>query len=202
MRVLVGCEYSGIVRDAFTAKGHDAWSCDLLPTESPGNHIQDDVLNHLDEKWDLAIFHPTCTYLTNAGVRHLHSVPSKNGVVTKVHGQARMLEMEKACDFFIKLWNCPIPKIAIENPIPHKYAKAFIGMYDQLVRPWMFGNPETKAICLWLKNLPKLKIDSSKFLFKADRKHLVHMCPPSKDRWKIRSRFFPEIAKAMAEQWG
>jgi len=210
VKVLIGCEFSGIVREAFKNRGHDAWSCDLLDTEIPGQHIKDNVLNHLNDGWDLAIFHPPCTYLTNAGVRHLHgNVASKNGIKAKVHGTARFLMMYDACYFFNQLKHAPINKIAIENPIPHKYAvgnggihqsNTVIGKYDQLIRPWMFGNPENKAICLWLKNLPKLQ--PTKIIPKVDRIHAVHMCPPGPDRWKIRSRFFKEVAEVMALTWG
>lgn len=208
MRVLVACEFSGIVRDAFSSKGHDAWSCDLLPTERPGNHIQDDVLKHLDEGWDLMIAHPPCTYITNAGVRHLHDhVTSVNGVKEKVNGKERWIEMEKACWFFIKLRWPPIPKVAVENPIPHRYARVFIGGYSQLIQPWMFGHGETKATCLWLMGLPNLQPTHRKDdLFAApepvERYARCHRTPPSKDRWKIRSRTYEGIAKAMADQWG
>ncbi len=124
MRVLVACEFSGVVRDAFKEKGHDAWSCDLLPTEEPGQHIQDDVLRHLDEGWDLMVAHPPCTYLTNAGVRHFsETVTSRNGVHVKVFGKARVEEMHMAVTFFKNLLYAPIPRICIENPTPHGRAR-------------------------------------------------------------------------------
>ena len=156
MRVLVACEYSGRVRDAFINMGHDAVSCDLLPTEVDGPHIQGDVLEVINDNWDLMVAHPPCTYITNAGVRHLHSTPSKNGKLPKIHGQERWKLMYQACDFFNTLQNCDIPKICIENPVPHKYARERIGNYTQIIQPWQFGHGETKKTCLWLKGLPKL----------------------------------------------
>lgn len=199
MKVLIACEFSGVVRDAFLRRGHDAWSCDLLPTESLGPHIQDDVLNHLNAGWDLMIAHPSCTYLTNAGVRHLHeNVASKNGVKAKIHGKERWKKMEEACEFFNKLKNAPIEKICIENPIPHKYAKNLIGKYDQLIQPWQFGHGETKATCLWLKNLPKLTPTN----IVAGRVARIHLMGPSPDRWKKRSITYFGIAEALAEQFG
>lgn len=199
MKVLVACEFSGIVRDAFAARGHDAWSCDLLPTERPGQHIQDDVLKHLNEGWDLMIAHPPCTYLTVAGVKHLYDhVKSRNGVQAKIHGKERMSEMRKGSDFFKALMNAPIPKIAIENPTPHHFAKDIIGRYQQRIQPWEFGEPQTKGVCLWLKNLPPLMAS----IIEQKREPKCHMMPPGPDRAKNRSRFFPGIAKAMAEQWG
>lgn len=199
MRVLVACEFSGIVRDAFAARGHDAWSCDLLPTERPGKHYQQDVLDacgvwpHLIHgDWDLMIAHPPCTYLTNAGVRHLHES------VSSVNGKDRFAAMVKACTFFIMLKNAPIPKIAIENPTPHRYARELIGRYQQAIQPWEFGVPETKRTCLWLKNLPPLMAT----IIETVRYPRVHMTPPGKDRWKIRSITPQGIADAMAKQWG
>lgn len=200
MKVLVACEFSGIVRDAFREKGHDAWSVDLLPTEAdPEYHIQGDVLEILDDGWDLMVAHPPCTYFTNAGVRHLHDhVTSRKGNRAKVFGSERWVKLFESAEFFNSLKNTDIPKIAIENPVPHKYAKALIGNYDQLIRPWQFGNPETKAICWWLKNLPQLEPTN----IIEEREHNVHYESPGPDRWKERSRFFPEVAKAMADQWG
>lgn len=199
MRVLVACEFSGIVRDAFLSRDHDAWSCDLLPTEREGPHIQDDVLNILNDGWDLMIAHPPCTYITNAGVRHLHThVFSRTGKVAKISGEVRWTELRKSCVFFNALHDAPILKICIENPIPHKYAKELIGNYTQILQPWQFGHGETKAICLWLKNLPKLVPTN----IVNGREHRIHKMSPSPDRWKNRSRFFSGIAQAMAEQWG
>lgn len=199
MRVLVACEFSGIVRDAFIAKGHDAVSCDLLPTERPGPHIVGDVLSHLNDGWELMIAHPPCTYLTNAGVRHLHSTPSKRGVVAKIHGQARWDAMQEAAKFFKELLNAPVNKICVENPVPHGYAIREIGCtYSQIIQPFQHGHGETKKTCLWLRNLPLLKPS----LEVTGRYPACHMTPPSKDRWKIRSRTYQGIAAAMANQWG
>lgn len=207
MRVLVACEFSGIVREAFAKRGHDAWSCDLLDTEIPGQHIKGDVLDILGDDWDLMIAHPTCTYLTNAGVRHLHSIPSRNGVLPAVHGPARWKAMRESAAFFNELQHAPIEKIAVENPVPHRYARAIIGPYTQLIQPWQFGHPESKATCLWLKNLPKLA--HTNVLKKPGGSHWMNQTPsgqnklgPSKDRWKLRSRTFQGIADAMANQWG
>jgi len=199
MKVLIACEFSGVVRDAFIRKGHDAMSCDLLPTESPGPHYQDDVFDIINDGWDLMIAHPPCTYITNAGVRHLHDfVKSRNGKKAAVSGKDRWIALKEACDFFQSLQQANIPKICIENPIPHKYAKQSIGMYTQLIQPWQFGHGETKATCLWLKNLPKL-IPSD---IVDGREHRIHKMPPSPDRSKKRSITFSGIAEAMADQWG
>jgi hypothetical protein len=199
MRVLVACEFSAVVRDAFRAQGHDAWSCDLLATEGdPQWHWQEDVLSVLGrERFDLMIAHPPCTYLTNAGVRHLHSVASKNGIVTKVHGEVRWQEMRKSAEFFKALLNAPVPHICVENPIPHRYAREIIGSYTQIIQPWQFGHGETKATCLWLRGLPPLTPTD----IVDGRVPRVHFASPGPDRWKERSRTMPGIAKAMAEQW-
>jgi hypothetical protein len=195
VRVLVGCEFSGIVRDAFTRAGHWAVSCDLLPTETVGAHHQGDLLEILDQNWDLAIFHPPCTYFTNSGVCHLHKDPE------------RWNRLDEAAEFFNALMEAPIEKTVIENPIPHKYAVERIERnYDQIIQPWMFGHKERKATCLWLKNLPKLQeTDNVKEemlkLPKKDQQR-VHYLSPGPDRWKERSRTFTGIAEAMAEQWG
>ncbi len=187
MRVLVACEFSGIVRDAFAARGHDAWSCDLLPTERPGNHIQGDVFNYLNENWDLLIFHWACTYLCNSGVRWLHE---KSG---------RWNLMRESAEKFKMVLDSGIPKIAGENPRPHKYALKIIGQkYNQVIQPWQFGHGETKATCLWLVGLPPLMSTS----IVTGREQRVFREPPSGERWKNRSRTLPGIAKAMAEQWG
>ena len=199
MRVLVACEFSGVVRNAFSALSHDAWSCDFLPSETNGNHIQADVLDVLENGWDLMIAHPPCTYLSNSGVRHLHDhVKSRLGNRTKVYGQERFESMKNHADFFLKLLNAPIEKIAIENPVPHKYARNIIGKYDQLIQPWQFGCGETKATCLWLKNLPPLMCT----VIDQGRIHRIHNEPPSPERWKQRSRFYPGIASAMADNGG
>lgn len=186
MKVLIGCEFSGIVRDAFAARGHNAWSCDLLPTEKPGQHIQGNVLDYLDEGWDLAIFHPPCTRLTNSGVRWLAE-------------RNLWEEMEEAARFFVKLLKAPILRKAIENPIPHGHAMKIIGRkYDQIIQPHWFGHGETKATCLWLDGLPPLRATNRV----EGREGRIHRLPPSEDRWKLRSTTFPGIAEAFADQWG
>lgn len=187
MKILIACEYSAIVRDAFRKLGHDAWSCDILPTEGdPSFHFQGDVMEVLDKGWDMLIAHPPCTRLCNSGVMWLERRNLWN-------------DMEKGAEFFKKLLEYPIEKIAVENPIPHKYALTLIGRkYDQIIQPWQFGHGETKATCLWLKNLPKLK--PTKIV--SGREQRLHNLPPSKDRAKIRGKTFQGIADAMAEQWG
>lgn len=196
MRVLVACEYSGRVREAFRRLGHDAWSCDLLPSDDNSPyHIRGDVLEVLADGWDLMIAHPPCTYLTNAGVTWL----------TRQTGRKKL--MVDGAEFFKKLLNAPIPKIAVENPIMHKYAVEIIGRrQDQVVQPWMFGHRERKATCLWLKNLPKLQptndVKTEMLKLPKNKQQRLHYLPPSKDRWKIRSTTFQGIADAMAEQWG
>lgn len=195
MRVLVACEYSGTVRDAFKAKGHDAWSCDILPTDKEGPHYQCDVREVLDKEWDLMIAHPPCTYLTNSGVTWLHRDPS------------RWQKLDDAADFFRSLLNAPISRICIENPIMHKHAKERIGVHQsQVIQPWMFGHMEQKATCLWLKGLPLLKptndVKAEMLKLPDSQRQRLHYLPPSKDRWKIRSTTFQGIADAMAEQWG
>lgn len=181
MKVLVGCENSGTVREAFARRGHDAWSCDLLPSDMPGNHIQGDLLEVLDQGWDLAIMHPPCTDLAVSGARWF-----KN----KLESQAKALE------FVRRLMDAPIDRIAIENPI--SIISSRIRKPDQIIQPWMFGHGETKATCLWLKNLPKLKPTQ----LVSGRVQRVHNLPPGPDRWKIRSKTYWGIAEAMAEQWG
>lgn len=197
MKVLVACEFSGIVRDAFAARGHEAWSVDLLETEKEGNHHQGDALEMIhSQPWDLLIAHPPCTYLANSSVGWLHDhVPSKNGALT---GSARWVEMFAAAEFFNALKNAPVDRIAVENPIPHKYARALIGKYSQIIQPWMFGHGETKATCLWLKNLPNLEPT----IVVDGRQQRSHWESPGPDRWKNRSRTMQGIADAMAEQWG
>jgi hypothetical protein len=197
MRVLVACEYSGTVRDAFRAKGHDAWSCDIIPTDAdPRWHIQGDALSLLGDGWDLLIAHPPCTYMTNSGVCWLHKDPT------------RWAKLDEAAAFFRAFWDAPIPRVAIENPVMHKYAKERIGglRQAQTIQPYQFGHMEQKATCLWLRGLPKLKPTSD---LKAETKALpdnerqrLHYLPPSADRWKIRSTTFQGIADAMADQWG
>lgn len=197
MKVLVACEYSGTVRDAFLERGHDAWSCDLLPAERPSNrHIQGDARDHLNDGWDmLMVAHPPCTRLCNSGVRWLYGPPKGK---TK---DQMWLELQEGADLFSDLWNAAIPKICMENPVMHKHAKALIRNYQefaQSVQPWQFGHGETKRTCFWLKNLAPLKPTN----IVSGREARVHRAPPSPDRWKERSRFFTGIAEAMAEQWG
>lgn len=205
MKVLIACEFSGTVRDAFISRGHDAISCDLLPTDKPGPHYEGDVFDIINDGFDLMIAHPPCTYLCNSGVCWLYkNISSGEGwpnpiKFTKEKNLQRWEEMEKGANFFKMLLNCNIPKIAIENPIMHKYAKEIIGRgQDQVIQPWMFGHGETKATCLWLKNLPKLEPTN----IVEGRTQRMHQLPPSKDRWKIRSTTYKGIAEAMAEQWG
>lgn len=194
MRVLVACEFSGIVRDAFASRGHDAWSCDLLPTEKPGQHYQgpvEDIL--LDGRWDLMVAHPPCTYLANSGVRWLY------GGKGTVKDAGRWNSMLDAAVFFATLLSAPIPRIAVENPVMHRHARYIIGSGpSQTIQPYQFGHGETKATCLWLKGLPKLTPTN----IVAGREARVHRMPPGPDRWKERSRTFPGIAEAMAGQWG
>lgn len=199
MRVLVGCEFSGVVRRAFREAGHDAYSCDLRPSlDSSPHHIQGDVLDILDRGWDLAIFHPTCTYLTNAGVHHFQETARHKRTSTALFGKARWDACVDACHFFNLLSRAPVPYIAIENPIQHEYARALVGPPTQIIQPWQFGHSETKAICLWLKFLPKLQPT----VIMDVREPRVHWESPGKDRWLRRSLFYPRIAMAMAEQWG
>ena len=192
MKVLIACEFSGVVTNAFRLKGHEAWSCDILPTDSnPDWHIQGDVLKQLDKNWDMMIAHPPCTYLCNSGVSWLHK------------DESRWVELEKASEFFKTLLEYDIPKICVENPIPHKYGK--LPKYSQIVQPYEYGHPERKATCLWLKNLPKLKPtnnvkDEMLKLPKTQQQRTFYV--PIKDRAKNRSITFEGIAKAMVEQWG
>lgn len=189
-RVLVACEFSGIVRDAFIAAGHDAMSCDLLPTERPGPHYQGSVFEVIAAGWDLMIAHPPCTYLANSGVRWLYG---GKGAVRDDH---RWHQMEAAAFFFRHLLAADVPRVAVENPIMHRHAG--IRKPDQIIQPWMFGHGETKATCLWLKGLPLLVPTN----IVPERVQRVHNMAPGPDRWKERSRTLPGIAAAMAEQWG
>lgn len=181
MKLLVACEFSGIVRDAFSSHGWDAWSCDLLPSERPGQHLQCDVLEVLGRGWDIMIAHPPCTHLAVSGARWFES---------------KRDEQTKAVDFFMSLVNAPVQLIAIENPVSimsTRYRRP-----DQIIQPWQFGHGETKATCLWLKGLPAL-VPTNIVDGRIDR---VHKEPPGPNRWKNRSRTYPGIAIAMAEQWG
>lgn len=192
MRVLVACEFSGIVRDAFARRGHDAWSCDLFPSERPGNHIQDYVERHLDEGWDLMIAHPPCTYLCVPGAHYLRSQPG------------RYNRMMSARQMFMTLLQCDIERICVENPLPHK--KAELPKSDQTIHPWMFGEPFSKRTCLWLKNLAPLK--ATEIIADHGKRYIRKDGTTSNSEWyakatqKQRSRTFPGIAEAMAEQWG
>lgn len=192
MNILIACEESGIVTEAFRKRGHNAWSCDLLPTSGnhPEWHIKDDAIKILySQKWDLVIAHPPCTRLANSGVRWLSE-------------RNLWEEMDAAADFFFEFikygLRSSLNKIAIENPIPHKHARLFIGDYTQLIQPWMFGHGEQKATCLWLYNLPKLHPTN----IVSGREQKVWKMTPGPERTKLRSKTFPGIAKAMAEQWG
>jgi hypothetical protein len=181
MRVLVACEFSGVVRDAFAAQGHDAWSCDLIPTTKGDKHIVGDVQNILTDGWDLMIAHPPCTHLCVSGARWFKD---------------KLPEQAEALWFVDMLLNAPIPKIALENPI--SIISTRIRKPDQIIQPWQFGHGETKATCLWLKNLPKLLPTD----IVEGREARIHRLPPTPDRWKLRSITFEGIAKAMAQQWG
>lgn len=195
MRVLVACEYSGRVRDAFIALGHDATSCDLLPTAKPGPHYEGDVFDILEDDWDLMVAHPPCTYLCNSGVRWLYEQ------------DGRWQEMEEGAEFFRQLLEAPIPHKAIENPIMHGYGSTIIGRkQDQIIHPWMFGHPERKSTCLWLENLPPLKathdVKAEMEALPAAEQHRLHRLPPGPMRAQLRGTTFEGIAKAMAAQWG
>lgn len=196
MRVLVACEFSGVVRRAFAARGCDAWSCDLLPAEDGSNkHLIGDARDYLDDGWDLLIVaHPPCTRLCNSGVRWL-SVPPAGKTVEQM--QAELCE---GAALFSAFWNAPIERVCVENPVMHKHAKALIVNYQepaQSVQPWQFGHGEVKRTCFWLRNLPALQPTN----IVAGRHARVHLASPGPDRWKERSRFFPGIAAAMADQW-
>lgn len=195
MRVLVACEYSGRVRDAFIAAGHDAMSADLLPTESPGPHYQGDARDVLYEEWDLLVAHPPCTYLANSGVQHLHKQPG------------RWQLMEEGAALFLSFLNAPVRRIAVENPVPHRYARELIGRPTQWIQPHEFGTLETKRTGLWLRNLPPLLANEDG--------QAATMARPPKDRmpgwWghsqdgrsgHFRSKTAPGIGEAMAAQWG
>lgn len=204
MKVLVACEYSGRVREAFRKLGHDAWSCDLLPSEDDSPyHIQGDVLEVLNDGWDLMVAHPPCTYLANSGVQHLWVGRKKsNG-----KNVARWREMEEARQFFLTLLDAPIPKIAVENPVQHSYAA--LPKYTQIVEPYFFGEEASKKTCLWIKNLPPLVATDivgkgERYIGKDGKPNgsKWYQLPPSKDRWKYRSVTFRGIANAMAQQWG
>lgn len=189
MKVLVACEFSGVVREAFARRGHDSWSCDLLPTEIPGKHIEGDVLKVLNAGWDMMIAHPPCTYLCSSGL-HWNKRRPEREILT-----------DKAIEFVRELMNAPINKIAIENPIGCISSR--IRKPDQIIQPWQFGHDASKATCLWLKSLTHLKptIIIRKDRYANQTESGQNKLPPSKDRWKLRSITYQGIADAMAEQW-
>jgi hypothetical protein len=195
MKVLVACEYSATVRDSFTKNGHYAVSCDYEKCDNGlGLHYQGDVFDIINDGWDLMIAHPPCTYLTVSANSWYKDQPKrKSGVLV---GAERRLARLDAFEFFMKLVNSNIDKIAIENPIG--VVSTMYRKPDQVIQPWMFGHGETKATCLWLKNLPKL--ESTNIV--EGREQRLHKLPPSKDRWKLRSKTYQGIADAMANQWG
>lgn len=181
MKILIACEYSGTVREAFTKLGHDAWSCDILPTEIPGKHLECDVREILCDGWDMMIAHPPCTHLAVSGARWFKD---------------KINEQKEALEFVGLLMNAPIGQIAIENPI--SIISSRFRKPDQIIQPWQFGHGETKSTCLWLKNLTKLKPTN----IVEGREQRIWKMPPSADRWKERSRTYEGIAQAMANQWG
>lgn len=194
-RILIACEFSGIVRDAFSARGWDAWSCDLLPTEQPGQHIQGDALAVLADGWDMMIAHPPCTYLCSSGLHWNKRRPE------------RAKQTEEALEFVRRLLNAPIARIALENPIGCIATR--IRPADQIVQPWQFGHDASKATCLWLKGLPELRstrliqarIVAGKRRWANQTDSGQNKLGPSVDRWALRSLTYPGIAQAMAEQW-
>ena len=192
MRVLVACEYSGVVRDAFIRGGHEAMSCDIIPTDAPGPHYQGSVLDVLNQGWDLLIAHPPCTYISNAGAKHLYPKKTLN--------KDRYLKGMEAVEFFMKLYNANIPKIAVENPIPSKVFG--LPQYSQTIQPYEYGHPFQKRTCLWLKNLPNLK--PTNIVEKAQSTKIAGnwFNAGGKERQKNRAKTFQGIADAMADQWG
>jgi len=180
MKHIIACEYSGTVRDAFLKKGHEAMSCDLLPTDIPGPHYQGDVFDIIDQGWDMMIAHPPCTHLAVSGARWFKD---------------KVEEQKEALEFVRRLLDADISRIALENPISVISSK--IRKPDQIIQPWQFGHGETKATCLWLKDLPKLTPTN----IVSGREARIHKMPPSPDRWKLRSKTFQGIADAMANQW-
>jgi site-specific DNA-cytosine methylase len=181
MKILIACEFSGIVREAFTKLGHDVTSCDLLPSELPGKHYQGDVKDIIGDGWDMMIAHPPCTHLAVSGARWFKD---------------KKTEQLEALAFVKMLLEAKIDRIALENPISIISSK--IRKPDQIIQPWQFGHGETKATCLWLKNLPLLKPSN----IVEGREARIHKMPPGQDRWKERSRTMQGIADAMAQQWG
>lgn len=205
MRVLVGCETSGTVRRAFSALGHDVWSCDLLPADDGSNrHMVCDIRDVLGDGWDLLITHPPCTRLCNSGVRWL-SAPPRGKTLAEMWA-----DLDDGAALFSACWNAPIERVAVENPVMHHHAKARIRGYAppaQTVQPWWFGDPAFKATSLYLRGLPPLQATNRLTPPKAGTDEhkawsMIHRASPSADRWKVRSKTFPGIAAAMAEQWG
>ena len=189
MTVLVACEYSGRVRDALRAVGIDAVSCDILPTEAPGPHIQGDVLPLLRRPWAMVIAHPPCTYLCNSGVRWLHERPG------------RWAEMQRAAQFFLECLNANASLVAVENPVMHGHAREIVGCRPNFtVQPWQFGDPAKKRTGFWTRGLPPLLPTSA--MTAADARADCHFASPGPNRWKERSRTYPGIAAAIASQWG
>ena len=181
MRILIACEYSGVVRDAFIKRGHDAVSCDLLPTDAPGPHYQGDVFDIINDGWDLMIAHPPCTHLAVSGARWFKD---------------KQQEQADALAFVRQLLDAPVQRIALENPV--SIISSRVRKPDQVIQPWQYGHGETKATCLWLKNLPKLQPTN----IVEGREAKVHRMSPGPNRWKERSRTYQGIADAMAAQWG
>jgi len=193
MRVLVACEFSGVVRDAFTARGHFAVSCDLMPSEKPGHHYMGDVRDIIQEGWDLMVCHPPCTYLSSSGLHWNTKRPE------------RASRTEDALDFVRMFLDAPVEKIALENPVGCISSR--VRKPDQIIQPWQFGHPESKAICLWLKGLPLLQYTDVLSLPESGRwdnqtPSGQNKLGPSENRWMERSRTYSGIATAMAEQWG
>lgn len=196
MRVLIACEFSGTVRDAFAAAGHDAMSCDLLPTTKPGEHYQGDIRDLLGQAWDLMIAHPPCTYLCSSGLHWNKRRPERVSLT------------EEALDFVRLLLDAPIPRIALENPVGCISTR--IRPYDQMIQPYEYGHDASKKTCLWLKNLPPLRptqfieprMVNGKPRWGNQTDSGQNKLPPSQDRWAIRSETYEGIAKAMADQWG
>lgn len=206
MRVLIACEFSGVVRRAFVERGHDAWSCDLLPSEDRSNrHIIGDARDHLHDGWDLLmVAHPPCTRLCNSGVRWLATPPPGRTV------EEMQAELHAGAELFSAFWHAPIPRVAVENPVMHRHAKALIDGYRppaQIVQPWWFGDPAFKATGLYLRGLPPLT-PTARLTPPAPgseehrRWSRVHRMPKRPDRWRERSRTYPGLAAAMADQWG
>ncbi|MNH49297.1 hypothetical protein D3C73_08690 [compost metagenome] len=206
MRVLIGCEFSGVVRRAFAARGHDAWSCDLLPAADGSNrHFVGDVRDHLDGGWDLlAVFHPPCTRLCNSGVRWLNVPPPGKTL------EQMWADLDEGAALFSDLWNAPIERVAVENPVMHKHARERIRNYQrpaQTVQPWWFGEKAFKGTGLYLRGLPSLTPTNRLTPPKPGTDEhkawsAIHRAPPSADRWAFRSKTFAGIANAMADQWG